>query len=160
MPDRAYRFKSRVLTRLARLATALVCLTFLLSAADFETGERALRAGDTQSALNAWVPLARNGHAKARAAIGSLYEYERGVPRDDVEAADWYQKAAAQNEAEAQYRLGVFHDNGWGVAQDAGLAAEWYERAAKQDHSFAQHDLAFMYFEGNGVPKDGVKAYK
>ena len=82
------------------------------------------------------------------------------MPRDDVEAAEWYEKAAVQNLSEAQYRLAVFYENGWGVTQDATLAAKWYERAAKLDHPFAQHDLAFMYFEGDGVPKDGIQAYK
>ena len=158
--DPANRHSLRGLLFFAHVTSALVCFTLPLSAADFETGERALRAGDAETALNIWVPLARNGHARSQAAIGALYEYGRGVPRDDVEAAEWYEKAAVQNLSEAQYRLGVFYENGWGVTQDATLAAKWYERAAKLDHPFAQHDLAFMYFEGDGVPKDGIQAYK
>ena len=131
-----------------------------VSAADFENGLKAFRAGEIQQALEEWEPLAKAGDPKAQHAIGMMYEYGHGFERDDEKAATWYEKAAAQNLPEAQYRLGVFYDNGWGVARDPVLAVTWYERAAKRGHAFAQHDLAFMHFDGRGVPEDRIQAYK
>ena len=141
-------------------ALAFISTSKAIFAADFEAGLEAFRAGDMQHALDELHPLAQAGHADAQHAIGVMYEYGRGLERDDARAAEWYEKAAAQNNSEAQYRLGVFYDNGWGVSRDAKTALKWYARAAQLGHVFAQHDLAFMYLKGTGVPSDKVQAYK
>ena len=143
-----------------RLTFVLISMSGPVVAADFEVGLKAFRAGEIQQALDEWQPLAETGHADAQHALGMMYEYGHGVERDDVRAASWYEKAAAQDNSEAQYRLGVFHDNGWGVTRDADLAVKWYARAAVRGHVFAQHDLAFMYVNGTGVPHDKIQAYK
>ena len=142
------------------LGLALITVPPSVSAADFETGMEAFRAGETRQAFDAWHPLARTGHPDAQHALGHMYEYGHGTERDDAEAAFWYEKAAAQNNAEAQYRLGVLLDNGWGVPRNRADPAAWYARAAQLGHVFAQHDLAFMYLKGTGVPMDRVQAYK
>lgn len=98
--------------------------------------------------------------ASQQHALGRMFEYGLGRDRDDVKAAEWYTKAAAQDFPDALYRLGVLHENGWGVPRDVALAAHLYARAARYGHAFAQHDLAFMYMSGTGVPKDHVQAYK
>lgn len=160
--------RNRTSGRLARglqntvpLVTAVIlCAAGPLLAADYETGLKAFRAGNTAQALEEWQPLADAGEPDAQHSLGMMYEYGRGVAQDDVEAARWYEKAAEQNNSEAQYRLGVFYDNGWGVARNDTLAAKWYERAAHRGHAFAQHDLAYMYLKGSGVPQDKVQAYK
>ena len=150
---------------LAQWSAALIAAVIMSTygpalAADFETGQRAFRAGDVQQALEEWRPLAEAGDANAQHALGMMREYGRGLERSDAEAAKWYRRAAKQHMADAQYRLGVLHENGWGVARDAGLAVVWYERAAQLGHALAQHDLAFMHLNGTGTPKDRIQAYK
>ena len=46
------------------------------------------------------------------------HEMHRGVPRDDVESAQWYKKAAEQGYPKAQYALAGDYEAGRGVAQD------------------------------------------
>ena len=121
-----------------------------LFAADFERGRDAFRAGDFQQALSEWQPLAQSGNARAQYALGLMHEYGRGLQRDDVEAVNWYIRAAEQDHSDAQYRLGVLYENGWGVTPDPSEAAHWYMKAARHGHAFAQHDLAFMHLEGKG----------
>jgi len=48
-------------------------------AGDFEDGLAAHEAGDYQKAFRLWKPLAEQGHAKAQASLGWMYEQGRGV---------------------------------------------------------------------------------
>ena len=56
----------------------------------------------------------------------------RGVPRDYVEAANWFRMAAEQGHAKAQRNLAVMYQNGQGVPQDSSEAAKWYRMAVEQ----------------------------
>ena len=53
-------------------------------------------------------------------------------PEDLAEAADWYRKAAGQEDAEAEAALGWMYRNGSGVPKDEVEAVKWYRRAACQ----------------------------
>jgi TPR repeat protein len=70
-----------------------------------------------------------------------LYAEGRGVERDDVQAVDWFRKAAVQGNAIAQYDLGYAYESGRGVKADAREAAQWFARAASQGHGGAQARL-------------------
>ena len=52
-------------------------------------------AGDFQTALKEWKPLADQGHAGAQYNLGLMYADGRGVPEDDAEAAGWLRLAAS-----------------------------------------------------------------
>lgn len=144
----------------AIVVIAILCShTAPVRAQNFDAGVAAFRAGEFSSAFSQWRPLAEQGHARAQYLVGSMYEYGRGVGRNDVEALKWYRKAAEQDIARAQYRFGVLLDNGWGTARNDEEAVRWYAMAAEQGHALAQHDLAFMYAAGTGVPQDQVRAY-
>jgi TPR repeat protein len=131
-------------------------LSIMVAAPAIDGGRGADRDGANAGALR---QRAERGEADAQYRLGTVYEYGRGVHRDDAEALKWYVRAARQGYDDAQYRLGVMYDNGWGVAIDDRRAAAWYRDAAEQGHALAQHDLAFMYFAGTGVPHDLVRAY-
>jgi hypothetical protein len=88
-----------------------------------------------------------------------LYDCGQSVPRDYVEAAKWFRKAAEQGDAEAQYNLGVMCYTGEGVQQDYAEAVKWYRKAADQGHAKAQNNLSLMYYKGDGVPQDYVLAH-
>jgi uncharacterized protein len=81
------------------------------------------------------------------------------IPKDDVQEAVWFQRAADQGLASAQGWLGDDYHYGRGVPQDFKKAANWYRKAADQGVVDAQYNLARQYAEGEGVPQDYAEAY-
>jgi len=152
----------------ARLIMLRFSIAFMLSFvclavpawADFQAGMDANNGGDYATALREWRPLAEQGDALAQYNLGVLYRKGRGVPQDDVQARQWYAKAAAQGLAKAQFSLGTLYFNGEGVRKDYQQALRWFRLAADQGEALAQTKIAIMYDEGQGVPKDIVQAYK
>ena len=141
------------------LVLSIVCLA-VPAWADFQAGMDANNRGDYATALREWQPLAEQGDALAQYNLGVLYRKGRGVPQDDVQARQWYAKAAAQGQAKAQFNLGTLYFNGEGVAKDYQQALRWFRLAADQGEALAQTKMAIMYDEGQGVPKNFVQAYK
>jgi uncharacterized protein len=70
-------------------------------------------------------------------------------PLDDMEAAEWYHKAAEQGDASGQSCRGVMYANGCGVPQD-------YAKAAEQGHAGTQFNLGVMYNDGLGMLQEYV----
>ncbi|MDG0982686.1 MAG: tetratricopeptide repeat protein [Tateyamaria sp.] len=103
-------------------------------AQDWEKGFQevldAFNAGDYDSALLWFTPLAEKGNASAQTNLGVMYRTGKGVPKDYAEAVEWYRLAAEQGHASAQTNLGVMFDRGQGVAQDNVLAHMWYNLGA------------------------------
>src|SRR5262249_3190565 len=58
--------------------------------------------------------------------VAVLYEKGLGVPRELVEAAKWYRKAAEQGDVQAQYSMGLLSENGTGTPRDPDEARKWY----------------------------------
>ncbi len=157
-------FKIRPLSSIAhRLPVAFVLSIICLVVpawADFQAGMDANNRGDYTTALREWRLLAEQGDALAQYNLGVLYRKGRGVPQDDVQARQWYAKAAAQGQAKAQFNLGTLYFNGEGVPKDYQQALRWFRLAADQGEALAQTKMAVMYDEGQGVPKNIVQAYK
>ena len=109
-----------------------------------------------------WADLAKaeQGDADADAlfVLGGLYYKGEGVPRDYVQAANWFRIAAEQGNAKAQYNLGVMYRKGQGVPQDDSQAVNWYRKAAEQGNAMAQNNLGYLYRNGQGVPQDDSQA--
>jgi TPR repeat protein len=138
---------------------SIVCLA-VPAWADFQAGMDANNRGDYATALREWRPLAEQGDTLAQYNLGVLYRKGRGVPQDDVQARQWYAKAAAQGQAKAQFNLGTLYFNGEGVRKDYQQALRWFRLAADQGEALAQTKIAIMYDDGQGVPHDIVQAYK
>jgi len=128
--------------------------------ADFQAGMDANNRGDYATALREWRLLAEQGDALAQYNLGMLYRKGRGVPQDDVQARQWYEKAAVQGQAKAQFSLGTLYFNGEGAPKDYRQALRWFRLAADQGEAVAQTKIAIMYDDGQGVPHDIVQAYK
>ena len=73
--------------------------------------------------------------------IRDRYYHGEGVPKDYVEAAKWYRKAAEQELAIAQFNLGWIYENGEGVPKDMAEATKWYRKAAEQGDADAKEWL-------------------
>ena len=66
------------------------------------------------------------------------------MPKDQVRAAAWSEKAAEQGHADAQHLLGLMYSYGDGVPEDQARAAAWLEKAAEQGHADAQRNLEII----------------
>jgi len=69
--------------------------------------------------------LAGQGDADAQWQIGVRYHNGEGVPRDDVQAMQWFLRAAEQGHVTAQATLGAYYWAGRGVPQDLSKAYFW-----------------------------------
>ncbi len=143
------------------ILTVLPLILWSISwSADFEKGQAAYEAGDYQSAITEWQPLADAGHPDSQFSLGLLYANGMGVPFDNEQALKWYRLAADQNHAGAQYKIAVMHANGWGVPRSDEEAFKWYSLAAEQGVSAAQISVAKMYSGGFGAEMNNVLAHK
>jgi|SRR5215471_17884570 len=97
--------------------------------AAFRNGLTAFNDGSYTRALEAWGPLASAGDARAQTGLGFMYYSGRGVPRDSVRAAEFFQRAAEQGEPTAQLFLALMHFKSDGVPMNAPLAMMWAELA-------------------------------
>jgi hypothetical protein len=70
-----------------------------------------------------------------------MYRKGRGVDRDLITAAQWYEKAAVEGDAEAQFNLGDMYKQGLGVEKNNALAIKWLRKAANQGHKAAKRRL-------------------
>ena len=75
---------------------------------------------------------AESGDAKSQLALARMHYNGGGMAKDDIKAAELYQKAAEQGNAMAQYNLGMMYQKGEGVTRDAAKAEEWLQKAAAQ----------------------------
>jgi hypothetical protein len=103
----------------------LAVLACNASAADLEVGKNAYEAGDYQTALAEFLPLAEQGNADAQYNLGLMYNNGIGVPQDYAEAMRLYRIAAKQGQANAQYGLGLLYEVGKGVTANNIEAHMW-----------------------------------
>jgi len=89
-----------------------------------------------------------------------LYRKGRGVPQDNVQARQWYEKAATQGQAKVQYNLGTLYLNGGGAPKDYQQVLRWFRMAADLGEALAQTKIGIMYEDGQGVPHDFFQAHK
>ncbi|SHL22962.1 Sel1 repeat-containing protein [Desulfatibacillum alkenivorans DSM 16219] len=80
-------------------------------------------------------------------ALGNKYFLGEGVERDYTQAAEYFQKAAdEQNSPEAWFMLGRMHLEGLGFEQDIKEGARDYAKAANLGHDEARYQLAALFF--------------
>ena len=84
----------------------------------------------------------------------------QGVPHDDLEAADWSRKAAAeQGDGTGEAWLGFSYFVGFGgVPEDLAEAMRWYRKAAKQGNAAGEEGLGTMFAGGMIVQHDDEQA--
>ena len=91
-----------------------------------------------------------------------MTQYNFGViyykKRDYIRAAEWFEKAAANNYFDAQNQLGSMYQQGLGVEKNYAKAMEWYRKAADNGSAAAQNNIGYIYRNGLGVEKDNAKA--
>lgn len=120
-----------------------------------------------QAAVDAaLLARANGGDAAAQVAVGEAYARAAGAAQDPDDAsedwnkaAEWYVKAAAQDNIAGEIHLAEAYTYGRGVPRDKVKAATWYRKAADQGDAGAQGTLGMLYTMGQGVPQDDAEAY-
>jgi TPR repeat protein len=130
------------------------CYASVNAKTDYQIGYEYYGAQNYEKAFNLFKQSAEQGYSDAQVHLGSMYEYGKGVLKDQKQAAVWYRKAAEQGHPDAQVHLGFMYEYGYGVLKYLKQAAVWYRKAAEQRHSGAQVQLGLIYAYGYGVPKN------
>jgi localization factor PodJL len=92
---------------------------------------------------------AQTGDPAAQFALAALYAEDPSTKENLAQAAQWYEKAAAQGHAVAEYRLASLYEKGHGVAKDIERAKALYQRAAETGNIPAMHNLGVLAAEGS-----------
>ena len=140
----------------------------------FQSGTRALRAGDTKAGLTALEYAAANGHPMAAWKLGRMYADGDGVKQSDLRAFEYFRAIAAAHAdevpgtpqarfvANAFVALGTYYLEGIrdsAVKADADRAREMYSYAASYfGDPDAQYHLGRMYLDGNGGIREPKQA--
>ena len=136
----------------AFFVTFATLLLFGYAEASYEKGVEARGNGDYAEALNQW--MVASDDPRCMTAIGVMYDYGEGLPKDNDKAVEWYTKAADKGEYRAIAQLAYFSLTGvGGVAQNP---AEWRKKleAIKGKDGYADYILASFYLNGYGGGKN------
>lgn len=120
----------------ATLLVSLLGATVVLSPAysrdyspAYNAGLMASEAGDYDTAVSKWQPLADQGDAAAQFNLALMYHRGLGVAHDEASAVSWYQKSAANGYSRAQEFLAVAYREGWfGLPRDPAKADYWEQQ--------------------------------
>ena len=109
--------------------------------ADFDSAVDQYRRNNYLGAMEAFLPLAQQGDARAQTILALMYRYGEGTPQDLGSAYTWYEKAAELDYAPAQYHTGVMLAEGIGVEANIEGAKKWLTRASQAGFSRADIKL-------------------
>lgn len=125
-----------------------------------------LLAAQTAAPDPALMVKAQAGEAAAQVALGDALAAGSGGQRstrqieaDYRRAAEWYGKAAAQNDPAGLMRMAALYRDGKGVERNRETAAALYRKAAELGDPEAQATLGLLYSMGQGVPQNYAEAY-
>lgn len=109
--------------------------------AGFDEGMNAYTSGDYDTAAREFKILAVKGEKESQYLLGLLYEEGQGLPRDDVEAAFWYARAADQGYVDAYFALGQLFVHRKGERQDRMAAHHWFSLAKEYGHRLGDQEM-------------------
>ncbi len=117
---------------LLAVSMALASIGGSLQAQDYNEGFLAAEAGDYETAVAKWQPLAEGGDANAQFNMALIYHKGLGVEADEARAVGWYHRAADNGSQYAQEFLSAAYGQGWfGLPQDSQLAQYWKTRLTR-----------------------------
>ena len=136
MPYGRQRRRAGVAISVAFAVGLLQALVLIPNAAlaGMQAGWQAYTAGDYETAIREWQPLAEAGDYQAAYALGMAFQI-KGEP---ALAVPWYEQAASAGLAEAQILLGTIYARGGDVPRDLVRAYAWLNRAAEKSSPNAQ----------------------
>ena len=123
----------------------------------FELGRAYAANGQMAEAVGAYRKAVDKGSTAAMVELGILYGAGSGVPKDDAQARQLFQRAAEAGNPRAVMRLTAM-PNASGTPADPAQTRAMLMKAAEANSADAQFELGVMYAEGTGGPKDDVAA--
>lgn len=134
------------------LAFTFFSLTATPADAGFRDGMDAYEAGDFETAVAQWRPLAEQGDPWALYRLGRAYRHAEGVPRDYARALVLMKRAAAQTAnvdvyRRAVYALAYMTEYGHGVAPDLEKAECLYRVSAENGYANGQYALYLILLD-------------
>jgi TPR repeat protein len=104
---------------------------------------------------------ADKGNPQAQFELGERFHNGDGVLKSSTEAAEWWQKAAAQKFPPAEFDLGMAYGSGDGVPKNMQEGIKWCRMAGDSGLVMAQMALGILYCDGrSGVEQDYTEAFK
>ena len=103
---------------------------------------------DPEKALDLFRKANALGHAEAPSAIGYFYTTGLVVEKNDIVAAEWFQKGSDRGSVMAKFNLGRFYLDGKGGLSGREKGIALMEEAASSGSEDAQAALAEIYFMG------------
>ena len=119
--------------------------------ADLDLARDLAEAGDYESALALWEPLARAGHGRAQNNIGACFAEGLGVERNGPLALKWLTLSAESGDPVGRRNLAALLFKGEDVPPDAARALSLYRAAAEQGDAVSQDMLSWMLLEGEEI---------
>ena len=119
-----------------------------------------LGSRDFKESIKWHLPGASAGYSAMEFLMGARNQKGNGLPKNDVLAMEWYQKAAAQGHPGAINNVGWMNGNGRAGGDENGeKASEMYLKAAHRGNDVSQNNIAMRLFSGQGVAQDKEKAF-
>lgn len=122
------------------------------------TGQGTVLQKDPVKAIEWLTRAAKQGMPEAMTCLGTLYIFEKDIPRDYTKGFDWMRQAAEMDFAPAQAMTSYLLMYGLGTAKDPVRAVEWLNKAVAQGDNYGIVVLAQYHMAGKGVPRDFEKA--
>ena len=125
---------------------------------EYNTALEHLANRELEQALPVLTSLAEAGYAPAQFRLGMMFAEGFGIQQNWRQAAQWFERAAQQNDVGAQWTLARLYRVGRGVRKSDTLALRWYQQLAEQGFAPAQFQVGMMYREGLGTARDLTQA--
>jgi len=132
---------------------------------DMETGRRAARAGDHETAAYHYEKLAQFGIPQAQLERGKQYLAGRGAPKNPGKAIEYFRMAdgnhdprAARYIAQARTTLGALAVNGEAPGVTPAEGVNLLKQTANAGDGKALFELGRAYEKGSGVSPDATQA--
>ncbi len=133
--------------------------TTVAKTAGSDPAYEAFDQGRYLTALELAKTAAGNGEPQGATLAGRIYQEGLGVPRDDVQAAQWYRRGAELGDVNAMFAFGVMLAEGGALKKDSAGAAKMFEQAALKGHVAANYNLALQFLSGDGKPENPRRAF-
>ncbi len=125
----------------------------------FQLGRAYAANGQMAEAIAAYRKAVDKGNSAAMVELGILFAAGSGVAKDEAQARQLFERAAAAGNPRGVTRLtALANGGGAGPPADPAQARAMLAKAADTNSAEAQFQLGVMYAEGTGGPKDDVAA--
>lgn len=118
-----------------------------------------LAEGDYQKAYAAFLLHARTQqNPLAQFTLGLFHQHGWGMAIDNVQACQWFEKAAENGVPAATHFLGECYRDGLHQPVDYVTALHWFQKAAELGHIVSLCSMAELIMQGKGSPENPQKA--